>query len=99
MFIDKLQHEIDDACSRSKTRTKRHGTAPMALLQIAEPGMSTEPHQHRLAVGIDLGTTNSLVATVRNGIAEVPARRTGDAPAALGGALPPTADRRRASRR
>ena len=41
----------------------------MALLQIAEPGMSTEPHQHRLAVGIDLGTTNSLVATVRNGIA------------------------------
>ena len=41
----------------------------MALLQITEPGMSTEPHQHRLAVGIDLGTTNSLVATVRNGIA------------------------------
>jgi molecular chaperone HscA len=41
----------------------------MALLQIAEPGMSTPPHQHRLAVGIDLGTTNSLVATVRNGIA------------------------------
>jgi molecular chaperone HscA len=41
----------------------------MALLQIAEPGMSTAPHQHRLAVGIDLGTTNSLVATVRNGIA------------------------------
>ena len=41
----------------------------MALLQIAEPGMSAEPHKHRLAVGIDLGTTNSLVATVRNGIA------------------------------
>jgi molecular chaperone HscA len=40
----------------------------MALLQISEPGMSTEPHQHRLAVGIDLGTTNSLVATVRNGV-------------------------------
>lgn len=40
----------------------------MALLQIAEPGMSTVPHQHRLAVGIDLGTTNSLVATVRNSI-------------------------------
>ncbi|MBX3668168.1 MAG: Fe-S protein assembly chaperone HscA [Rhodocyclaceae bacterium] len=40
----------------------------MALLQIAEPGMSTAPHQHRLAVGIDLGTTNSLVATVRNGV-------------------------------
>jgi molecular chaperone HscA len=43
----------------------------MALLQIAEPGMSTAPHQHRLAVGIDLGTTNSLVATVRHGIPEV----------------------------
>ncbi len=40
----------------------------MALLQIAEPGESTAPHQHRLAVGIDLGTTNSLVATVRNGV-------------------------------
>lgn len=40
----------------------------MALLQIAEPGMASEPHKHRLAAGIDLGTTNSLVATVRNGI-------------------------------
>ncbi|MGZ9030484.1 MAG: Fe-S protein assembly chaperone HscA [Burkholderiaceae bacterium] len=40
----------------------------MALLQIAEPGQSVEPHRHRLAVGIDLGTTNSLVATVRNSI-------------------------------
>lgn len=39
----------------------------MALLQIAEPGQSRAPHQHRLAVGIDLGTTNSLVATVRSG--------------------------------
>ena len=38
----------------------------MALLQIAEPGMSADPHQHRLAVGIDLGTTNSLVATVKS---------------------------------
>ncbi|HMM55586.1 MAG TPA: Fe-S protein assembly chaperone HscA [Candidatus Desulfobacillus sp.] len=43
----------------------------MALLQIAEPGQSAVPHQHRLAVGIDLGTTNSIVATVRNGIAVV----------------------------
>jgi molecular chaperone HscA len=43
----------------------------MALLQISEPGMSTAPHQHRLAVGIDLGTTNSLVATVRNSVPEV----------------------------
>jgi molecular chaperone HscA len=43
----------------------------VALLQIAEPGQSAAPHAHRLAVGIDLGTTNSLVATVRNGIAAV----------------------------
>jgi molecular chaperone HscA len=43
----------------------------MALLQIAEPGESAAPHQHRLAVGIDLGTTNSLVATVRSGLAVV----------------------------
>jgi molecular chaperone HscA len=39
----------------------------MALIQIAEPGQATSPHQHKLAVGIDLGTTNSLVATVRSG--------------------------------
>lgn len=43
----------------------------MALLQISEPGQSTAPHQHRLAVGIDLGTTNSLVASVRSGVAEI----------------------------
>ncbi len=42
----------------------------MALLQISEPGQSTAPHQHRLAAGIDLGTTNSLVASVRSGQAE-----------------------------
>ncbi|NQD92074.1 Fe-S protein assembly chaperone HscA [Pseudomonas sp. CrR25] len=42
----------------------------MALLQIAEPGQSPQPHQRRLAVGIDLGTTNSLVAALRNGLAE-----------------------------
>ncbi len=42
----------------------------MALLQISEPGLSAAPHQHRLAAGIDLGTTNSLVASVRSGSAE-----------------------------
>jgi molecular chaperone HscA len=42
----------------------------MALLQISEPGLSAAPHQHRLAAGIDLGTTNSLVATVRSGSAD-----------------------------
>ncbi len=40
----------------------------MALLQIAEPGQSTLPHQHKLSIGIDLGTTNSLVATVQSGL-------------------------------
>lgn len=43
----------------------------MALLQISEPGASPMPHQRRLAVGIDLGTTNSLVAAVRSGVAEI----------------------------
>ena len=43
----------------------------MALLQISEPGMAPAPHQRRLAVGIDLGTTNSLVAAVRSGVTEV----------------------------
>jgi molecular chaperone HscA len=42
----------------------------MALLQISEPGQSPDPHQRRIAVGIDLGTTNSLVAAVRSGVAE-----------------------------
>ena len=42
----------------------------MALLQIAEPGQSTVPHEHRLAAGIDLGTTNSLVASVKSGQAQ-----------------------------
>ena len=49
----------------------------MALLQIAEPGLAAAPHQHRLAVGIDLGTTNSLVATVRSGLPTVLADELG----------------------
>ncbi|VEH66168.1 iron-sulfur cluster assembly chaperone protein HscA [Rodentibacter pneumotropicus] len=43
----------------------------MALLQISEPGQTAAPHQHRLAVGIDLGTTNSLIASVRSGQAVI----------------------------
>ncbi|MFM6922125.1 MAG: Hsp70 family protein, partial [Polynucleobacter victoriensis] len=43
----------------------------MALLQIAEPGQSLAPHQRRIAVGIDLGTTNSLVAAMKNALPEV----------------------------
>ncbi|MGH1537479.1 MAG: Fe-S protein assembly chaperone HscA [Gammaproteobacteria bacterium] len=50
----------------------------MALLQISEPGQSTAPHEHRLAVGIDLGTTNSLVATVRSGVVETLANQEGE---------------------
>ncbi len=42
----------------------------MALLQISEPGQSSNPHEHRLAAGMDLGTTNSLVASVKSGLAE-----------------------------
>ena len=49
----------------------------MALLQISEPGESTAPHQHRLSIGIDLGTTNSLVATVRHGFPSVLADESG----------------------
>jgi molecular chaperone HscA len=49
----------------------------MALLQISEPGLSAAPHQRRLAAGIDLGTTNSLVATVRSGQAETLADHQG----------------------
>ncbi|OAD22102.1 Fe-S protein assembly chaperone HscA, partial [Candidatus Thiomargarita nelsonii] len=49
----------------------------MALLQISEPGQSAAPHQHKLAAGIDLGTTNSLVATVRSGLAETLADNEG----------------------
>lgn len=50
----------------------------MALLQIAEPGLSLDPHQRKIAVGIDLGTTNSLVASVRNGVAETLADADGE---------------------
>ena len=42
----------------------------MALLQISEPGQTPNPHERRIAVGIDLGTTHSLVAAVRSGVAE-----------------------------
>jgi molecular chaperone HscA len=51
----------------------------MALLQISEPGQASAPHQHRLAVGIDLGTTNSLVATVRSGAPVVLSDAAGNA--------------------
>ena len=49
----------------------------MALLQISEPGQSPQPHQRKHAVGIDLGTTNSLVAAVRSGMPETLADEQG----------------------
>lgn len=49
----------------------------MALLQISEPGQTSAPHQHKLAVGIDLGTTNSLVASLKSGMAETIADENG----------------------
>ncbi|TMP71404.1 Fe-S protein assembly chaperone HscA [Pseudoalteromonas sp. S1608] len=51
----------------------------MALLQIAEPGQSAAPHEHKLAIGIDLGTTNSLVATVQSGEARTITDELGEA--------------------
>ena len=51
----------------------------MTLLQISEPGEAPDPHQRKLAVGIDLGTTHSLVATVRSGVSEVIADAEGRA--------------------
>ena len=54
----------------SISASKRWDNNAMALLQISEPGGAPEPHQRRIAVGIDLGTTHSLVAAVRNGVAE-----------------------------
>src|SRR5438128_1202929 len=57
--------------ARSRDRRRLRGHRIVALLQISEPGMSPAPHEQRLAVGIDLGTTNSLVATVRSGAATV----------------------------
>jgi len=78
-------------------RCRRRGNGLlMALLQISEPGQSPAPHEQRLAVGIDLGTTNSLVASVRNGIAVVLKRSRGPGPAAFDRAvLPRRAYRRR----
>ncbi|WP_263260632.1 Fe-S protein assembly chaperone HscA [Pseudomonas sp. RIT-PI-S] len=63
----------------------------MALLQIAEPGLSPQPHQRRLAVGIDLGTTNSLVAALRSGLSET-------LPDAQGNVILPSAVRYHADR-
>src|SRR5687768_11692432 len=62
-----------------RPRCARAGGRLMALLQISEPGEAPEPHQRKLAVGIDLGTTHSLVATVRSSSAEVIADAAGRA--------------------
>ena len=54
----------------SMRASKRWDNSAMALLQISEPGGAPDPHQRRIAIGIDLGTTHSLVAAVRSGVAE-----------------------------
>src|SRR5213596_2368206 len=54
----------------SKRVSSSWDNSGMALLQISEPGQAPDPHQRRIAVGIDLGTTHSLVAAVRSGVAE-----------------------------
>src|SRR6476646_1786667 len=59
-----------EACRRPR-RDARRGTRPMTLFQISEPEAAPTPHAHKRAIGIDLGTTNSLVATVRDGMAVV----------------------------
>ena len=51
----------------------------MALLQIAEPGMALAPHERKIAIGIDLGTTNSLVAVVRDALPKVLTNAAGQA--------------------
>src|SRR5258706_11829649 len=59
------------AATTSIAAPRARASPDMALLQISEPGESPDPHQRRLAVGIDLGTTHSLAATVRSSSAEV----------------------------
>ena len=62
-FLAKLAEDIDAMLADDRRL--------MALFQISEPGESPAPHERKRAIGIDLGTTNSLVATVRNGLAVV----------------------------
>jgi molecular chaperone HscA len=64
MFIERFAHDVEAPSGSTGT------IEAMALLQISEPGQSPDPHQRRIAVGIDLGTTHSLVAAVRHGVAE-----------------------------
>ena len=62
-------HESAQIRSNS-LKNKQHVVKNMALLQISEPGHTPNPHERRIAVGIDLGTTHSLIASVRNGVSE-----------------------------
>jgi hypothetical protein len=85
MFIERF------AVTSKRAWSNWDNSARMALLHsrfIAEPGPVADPHQRRIAVGIDLGTTHSLVAAVRNGMAECLPDEAGPGDPALGGALP-----------
>ena len=69
MFVNRFRQDIErrlDALDPAHSAIE----PSMALLQISEPGQAPDPHQRRVAVGIDLGTTHSLVAAVRHGVAE-----------------------------
>ena len=57
-------------CNNNKTNQVDRFSSDMALLQISEPGQAPNPHERRIAIGIDLGTTHSLVASVRSGVSE-----------------------------
>ena len=76
-FLDKLRSTIEQLEEKTARFFQFFWKHKMALLQISEPGLSAAPHQRRLAAGIDLGTTNSLVATVRSGQAETLADSAG----------------------
>ena len=73
MFIERFARDVESAPRSAGTISHSRNSvtnSAMALLQISEPGQSPDPHQRRIAVGIDLGTTHSLVASVRHGVAE-----------------------------
>ena len=88
MFVERVPER--HRSPRRRARQSRR-TPTMALLQISEPGQAPDPHQRRIAVGIDLGTTHSLVAAVRHGVAECLPDDAGPRDPAVGGALPRTA--------
>ena len=83
MFVERFAEDIDQ-----RLEALGQYDAPWHCCRSPNPAQAPDPHQRRIAVGIDLGTTHSLVAAVRNGVRRVPARRAGPRAAAVGRALP-----------